>query len=394
MVDTNADKIYSALRAVPEFDGNPNVLTRFIKLCDQLVLTFVSTEPDQELNNLILLNGILNKVTGSAARTINSNGIPDNWNGIRSSLINNFSDQRDETALYNDLSCQHQDSSTPQEFYDRCQSLFSTIMTYVSLHEKISTTIDAKRSLYKNLTLKTFVRGLNEPLGSRIRCMRPDTIEKALEFVHEEFNIMYMQNRNSQNRTKFQQNFRVTPTFKDFRPQPILKLPNPSPSWHQAAPSQLRYQQPQGLSPFRFPTRPQQIFRESPPSFNPRSEAFKLPIRYAPPTPMSDVKTYIPKVLPPTGHDWTRHGNPPPSNYLRAREMNINETAEYDYACYDPNYAYEPYDYPDYDYNRNYSPDYSSLQNDIQKCEQYEQYETKNCENENFHEGHPKKKLG
>ncbi|CAH1634756.1 unnamed protein product [Spodoptera littoralis] len=32
----SVDHIYKALRLVPEFDGNSNVLTRFIKLCDQL----------------------------------------------------------------------------------------------------------------------------------------------------------------------------------------------------------------------------------------------------------------------------------------------------------------------------------------------------------------------
>lgn len=35
------DQIFKALRLVPEFDENPNVLTRFIKLCDQLVQEFV-----------------------------------------------------------------------------------------------------------------------------------------------------------------------------------------------------------------------------------------------------------------------------------------------------------------------------------------------------------------
>ncbi|XP_026326336.1 uncharacterized protein LOC113235027 [Hyposmocoma kahamanoa] len=98
------DTIYKALRPVPEFDGNPNVLTRFIRICDQLVINYIKNEAGAELNNLCLLNGILNKITGNAARTINSNGIPESWQGVRNALINNFSDQRDETALYNDLS--------------------------------------------------------------------------------------------------------------------------------------------------------------------------------------------------------------------------------------------------------------------------------------------------
>lgn len=129
---SKVDEIFKALRMVPEFDGNTNVLTRFIKLCDQLVATYVSQEPGSEFINLALLNGILNKVTGPAVRLINTNGIPENWAGIRNALVNNFSDQRDVTSLYNDMALLTQGSSTPQEYYETCQNLFGTIMTYVS----------------------------------------------------------------------------------------------------------------------------------------------------------------------------------------------------------------------------------------------------------------------
>lgn len=189
------DTIYKSLRLVPDFDGNPHILTRFIKLCDQLVLAHFKTEPGHELTNLALINGILNKVSGSAARLINSNGIPENWLGIRNALVNNFADHRDETALYSDLSLETQGSSTPQEFYERCQNLFSTIMTYVSLHETLTTTVQAKRDLYQKFTLQAYLRGLKDLLGSRIRCMRPVSMEKALEFIQEELNTLYMQER-------------------------------------------------------------------------------------------------------------------------------------------------------------------------------------------------------
>lgn len=142
------DTIYKALRLVPEFDGNPNVLTRFLKLCDQLVDQFCNAS-SSELSRCALLNGILNKVTGSAARLINSNGIPSDWQGIRTALVNNFADQRDETSLYNDLAILSQGSSTAQEFYERCQNLYNTIMTYVSLHNW--------RSRKKKMQLSTFI---------------------------------------------------------------------------------------------------------------------------------------------------------------------------------------------------------------------------------------------
>lgn len=378
------DTIYKSLRLLPEFDGNPHVLTRFINLCDQLVLGYFRTEPGHELSNLALINGILNNISGSAARLINSNGIPENWNGIRSALVNNFADHRDETALYNDLSLQTQGPSTPQEFYERCQNLFSTIMTYISLHESVETTIEAKRSLYKKLTLQAYLRGLKDPLGCRIRCMRPDTMEKALEFVQDELNTLYLQQRNdgSSSRKEWQQqtlsnsNYNPKPPHSQLLPKlsPFKEqhFNNPGPS----RPFPVQGQPHQGWRP-NFPphtqhpgfNRTQQMIRAPPPNYNPQSNAFKLPNKphqpspsFKPaynniPRPMSGVSHFVPKPLPPTGHDWRKFGNPPPNNYFKTRDVNFNDFSD----------SYEHNDFPDYDYN-NY-PD-----NEYYNCDQYAEY--------------------
>lgn len=383
------DTIYKALRPVPEFDGNPNVLTRFIRICDQIVIQYLKNEPGAELGNLCLLNGILNKITGNAARTINSNGIPESWQSIRNALINIFSDQRDETALYNDLSLLSQGNSTPIEFFDKCQNLFSTIMTYVTLHEAVGTTIEAKRDLYRKLTMQSFVRGLKEPLGSRIRCMRPETIEKALEFVQDELNVMYLQQRNEYvdkrtPSTPQQQGYspalQKVPTLVPFVPPKPFNFPQSQPSWHRPMmmppqQQQAAFRQPAFHQP-RMPTRTQLMFRAQPPNYNPQN-AFKFTPRNVPnntgPKPMSGVSHFVTKTLPPamTGHDWSKFGNPPPSNYFKTREMNYNETLDsnnypygdmtdyyYDYDTYfDPSQA-EPeyYDTCSYDNGQYYDP--------------------------------------
>lgn len=371
------DQVYKALRLLPEFDGNPNVLTRFVHLCDQLVVQFVRAEPGFELSNLALLNGILNKVTGHAARTINSNGIPETWQGIRNTLINNFSDQRDETALYNDLALLTQKNLTPQEFYEKCQSLFSTIMTYVTLHETIPTTIEAKRDLYKRLTLQAYVRGLKEPLGSRIRCMRPETIEKALEFVHEEVNTLYLQQRNDQ--LPERRVMQSTSSYDNTHGKPFnLPAPRPftfTPPFNQPGPLKPFYQ-PQPPRPMqawrpqvpfnRGPTRTQQMFGAAPPNYRPQSNVFRLPQQrpsYTPPNngpkPMSGVSYYVSKPMPrpPTVHDWSKHGNPPPSNYFKTREMNMNEVDCFDYyEC--PDFTYDMYYEQSYPEPYNYEPVY------------------------------------
>lgn len=375
MSTPNVDTIYKALRLVPEFDGNSNVLTRFIKLCDQLVQQYMSEEAGYELSNLALLNGILNKCIGPAARTINTNGIPENWSAIRNTLINNFADQRDETSLYNDLALLKQGSSTPQEFYEQCQNIFSTIMTYISLHETIASTIESKRTLYKKLTLQSYLRGLRDPLGSRIRCMRPDTIEQALEFVHEEMNTLYLQQRNEYAPAhKSQSQHQVSPKFSyglmppygatspqrpSFMPPKPFNMPGPSHTFMppRQTPPFWRPQPPQ----FRGPTRTQQIFNAPPPNYNPKSHIFKMPgpKPSTAPQPMSGVSHYVAKPVPPRPvHDWSKFGNPPPSNYFKSREVNFNDYYDQNYC----DYSYDDYHHNDYytqeinDYPEQYYP--------------------------------------
>lgn len=355
------EAIYKGLRFVPDFDGNPNVLTRFIHLCDHLAGQFSNVQ-SSELSKCALINGILNKVIGPAARLINANGIPSDWNGIRSALVNNFADHRDETALYNDLSILRQGSSTPQEFYERCQNLFSTILTYISLHDTVQATIDSKRELYRKLTLQAYLRGLNEPLGSRIRCMRPETIEKALEFVHEEINTIYLQSRNE--RISDRKMINQVPVWNSFKMQPTLAPPPrpinygmPGPSRQEFFAQPSHQWKPNFYQPRQFgPTRTQQIFRAPLANYNPNN-TFQMPPRpsqQAVPRPMSGVTHFVPRLLPPsatpglTGHDWRKSGNPAPNNYFKTREMHFNDCSN-DFFLNDE-YYYNDYFEPYYNY--------------------------------------------
>lgn len=105
------------------------------------------------------------------------------------------------------------------------------------------------------------------------------------------------------------------------------------------------------------PSRTQQMFRAQPPNYNPQSNVFRLnknqPSPPAP-KPMSGVQHFVPKTLPPnlSGHDWRRQGNPPPSNYFKSKEMNINECFdENPYNIYYDEVNYGNYYYSEYDYD-------------------------------------------
>lgn len=80
---------------------------------------------------------------------------------------------------------------------------------------------------------------------------------------------------------------------------------------------------------------------------------------------MSGIQRFTPKVLPHSmmsGHDWRKSGNPPPNNYFKSREMNMNECAAFDDPHYNSFYYYQEPDYSHNDYtyyNNDYSPDYA-----------------------------------
>lgn len=210
------------------------------------------------------------------------------------------------------------------------------------------------------------MRGLRDPLGSRIRCMQHETIEKALEFVHEETNTLYLQRRNEQlpemrmqpqsSTSKFNYGFMPPmPPPVTMQSPHAMAMPGPSrqmtvqpakPIWKLDAPQ------------YRMPSRTQQMFSAPPQNYRPQSNIFKLPLRNVSTghQPMSGTPLhYVSKLFPPRQpHDWRRFGNPPPTNYFKTREINFNES----------------YDKPSYD----------NPQNEYDYCQEYHEYLEYNCE--------------
>lgn len=196
--------------------------------------------------------------------------------------------------------------------------------------------------------------------------MRPETIEKALEFVQEEINTLYIQQRNERLPDKKlpSQIPNYLPKLGVPAPQPVnMRLSKPF-NFNMPGPSQQgsTMMPPRPLvpwrhninqaQPFQGPSRTQQMFVARPPNHNPQNNS----LRFQPPKgstsndtpkPMSGVSHFASKPMPFRGHDWSKQGNPPPSNYFKTREMNFNE-------CYDYSYQYEPYDnYEAYQYDYN-----------------------------------------
>jgi hypothetical protein len=205
-----------------------------------------------------------------------------------------------------------------------------------------------------------------------VLCMRPETIEKALEFVHEEMNTLYLQHRNESIPDKKalprlmvgqpnNQGFRFLPNLShnnsipmarpsSFNNQGQSRPPFASQAPNQWKPNYNHFNQP-------GPSRTQQMFGAPPPNYSAHSNAFRIPPRNATMNfgnrgsqerPMSGVSHFVPRNLPlsnqMSGHDWRRSGNQPPTNYFKTREMNYNDCFSYEPYFED----YYPDQYQDY----------------------------------------------
>ncbi|XP_071052902.1 uncharacterized protein [Onthophagus taurus] len=171
------------LNCVPQFAGNPNELIRYIQTCQSLITAFYDVSKPNDFQNIYLLHSLIGKLTGNARLVVNIQNVS-TWESLKITLQRNFVDQRDEACLNTDLVMLRQNSNEqPHQFYDRCLHILNLICSYVDMHEHTEPANALKRNLYNKLTLKTFLSGLKEPLGTTIRCMRPTNLNEALQFI-------------------------------------------------------------------------------------------------------------------------------------------------------------------------------------------------------------------
>lgn len=182
------------LNCVPTFDGNPNDLNRYLSTCDSIITNFYDHTNPNKFENIYLINCLIGKLAGTAKIVVNIQNVT-TWNDLKATLQRNFADQRDEACLNRDLvMLRQQPNERPNEYYDKILHILNLLCSYVDSHEDTIAAKALKRNLYSELALKTFLSGLREPLGTNIRCMRPNSLAEALQFVTQEYNNQYFQN--------------------------------------------------------------------------------------------------------------------------------------------------------------------------------------------------------
>ena len=184
----------SFLDIIPKYAGEASELADFLSACELIVTQFQDAANPQAFINKFLLTAIKNKLTGQAKVVTGSREI-NTWRALKNILQLNFADQRDENSLLRDLMLLKQENETPQQFYIRCQDMKSLLLSNLAVTEPNEGIRIVKRNMFDNLTLKSFLSGLREPLGSIIRSRNPQTLEAAQAQILNEENILYVKNR-------------------------------------------------------------------------------------------------------------------------------------------------------------------------------------------------------
>ncbi|KAI5707738.1 myb-like protein P [Diaphorina citri] len=174
------------LKMVPEFSGEPELLPRFLSICEKLVMKFYNVTNLNDFQNDYLMDSIIAKIKGDAQRNISSCVIS-SWNDLKNALINTYADKRDVHTLVIEMCALKQTSESAFEFFNKIQKMINLQTSYVVNHNTPGAEYIKKFIL--DLGLRTFLRGLKEPLGSLMRTKNPKDLNDALNILTNDFQI-------------------------------------------------------------------------------------------------------------------------------------------------------------------------------------------------------------
>lgn len=186
----NSLRIPDAVKDLPKFDGNQRLLFEFISNVEEIL--HLAKDADNTVQGRILLRAIRNKIEGQANEVLNMYGTTLNWDEIKTNLICHYADKRTETSLIKDLHSLRQNNKPAETFYSEILEIQAALANNLSIHETEKSVVLAKRNLFAEMCLNSFLSGLREPMGSTIRAMRPESLPEALDYCIREQNINYI----------------------------------------------------------------------------------------------------------------------------------------------------------------------------------------------------------
>lgn len=173
------------LDMIPEYSGDPTMLSRFISICDKVVNKFYVSENTEDFQNEYLFSSILSKIKNQALEIVVSSNTY-LWSDVRQTLLTTYLDKRDCFTLNLEMSELKQEShETPFKFYEKIQKILNLQIAFFT--NKEASARDILCTYVQKLALRVLLRGLQEPLGSLMRTKNPSSLEDALNMLTNDF---------------------------------------------------------------------------------------------------------------------------------------------------------------------------------------------------------------
>lgn len=262
---------------VPDFNGQTELLPRFIEIYEKLVAKFYNTTNAEDFQNEYLMSSILAKIKGDAASIISSCRVS-NWHELKNALINTYADKRDCYTLNIELTELRQNSNeSPFDFYNRLQKILNLQISY------LTTQVPRDESLilneyFRNYALRILLRGLRDPVGSLMRTKNPRNLSAALNMLTNDFQLEINQTKpyktnihnNQQNKSNIKPHFNQqnrNPHYlsqQSSRPQNYVQSFRPTQNYPTTTQTNTRNIAPQNRNVFRPNTNTQNLSRPTP----------------------------------------------------------------------------------------------------------------------------------
>ncbi|XP_072397956.1 uncharacterized protein [Diabrotica undecimpunctata] len=173
----NWELFKSKISNIRPYDGDTNTLSKFIYLCDNLIITYRAYN-DQELNDHIF-ECIQGKLIGKAELMVGNRVELNNWALLKAALIQCFSDKRNLQSLTQELTrTRPQRNENLIEFGNRLQLLVSNIVQRISNDTNLDVNQKAVFIQFcENTALNTFIKGCTGTLKNNMHLKAPASLE-------------------------------------------------------------------------------------------------------------------------------------------------------------------------------------------------------------------------
>lgn len=382
---------------IPPFNGDPVLISNFILACEN-VIEILGRPNDVNFNSFVVAH-IRSKLIGRAAQLIAVRNLK-TWRELKEAILFTFGDQRDEDALMRDLIMLKQENNESSlRFGEKCQDTLSLLVSKVNSTAGNDVLRTEKIKMYRNLAVKTFMKGLKEPYSLIVRCRNPQTLEEAINIISDENNLNYI--RKSTQLPNHLPAMNRNPQMNQFQMPRRFPLPTYN---ARTTTTPIRPPMNQFNRPYQWPSRPnywqQQAIQRSNPNPTPFRPQIAQNTQQNNSTNFSQRRSqnYPVPMDTSSGNTNIQRTNPPRTNYQRPQyvfeELHYSDVNQ-DYQEYEeyPVDQYEANSYYMQQYQDFYQPNIGNFQESLE-TETYpaeQEISTNESENQDFQQDPPPK---